>query len=93
MPPIRVVVLESDRDILNRVVRRLESADLHLVARASPDDALDYVRRARPEVVLLGADFWGADWARRFSHASPETVVFPILDAPPLALRPERGVA
>jgi DNA-binding response OmpR family regulator len=83
-PVIRVVLIESDRAILARAAHRLAHAGVHVVVRPAPAEALDYIDRVQPEVVLLGRRYW-ARWARRIRTASPETVVFPALEVPPLS--------
>ena len=83
-PSIRVVLIDSDRDVLTR----LAGQGVNVVVRPQPRGALDFIGRARPEVVLLGERFWAQGWARRIRAASPETVVFPARQAPPLGLQP-----
>lgn len=75
MSDIRVVVIGRDVPPLRPGTR--------VVVRPSIHEALGYVRRARPEVVLLSRELWG--WARAVAVHSPESVVFPA-DAPPKAV-------
>lgn len=84
-PAIRVVLIESDPDVLSRAAHRLAESGVHVVVRPQPRGALDFIGRTRPEVVLLGRRFWAQGWSRRIRAASPETVVFPALEVPPLA--------
>lgn len=86
-PAIRVVLIDTDRAALTQAAHRLAHAGVHVVVRPQPRGALDFIGRARPEVVLLGERFWRQGWARRIRAASPETVVFPAGEVPPLGLR------
>ena len=56
-----------------------------VVARPSIQEALGYIRRVRPELVLLSPELWARGWARAVAVHSPETLVFPS-DAPPRAV-------
>jgi hypothetical protein len=86
--PVRVVLIDTDRATLAHAAHRLAHAGVNVVVRPQPRGALDFIGRAKPEVVLLGERFWAQGWARRIRAASPETVVFPARQAPPLGLRP-----
>lgn len=77
MSAIRVVVIGSDVPALR--------AGTRVVVRPSILEALGYVRRARPEIVLLSPELWRRGWARAVAVHSPESVVFPA-DAPPRAV-------
>jgi hypothetical protein len=72
---IRVVVVGSEIPALRPGHR--------VVVRPSIQEALGYIRRARPELVLLPRALWG--WARAVVVHSPETLVFPA-EAPPRAV-------
>jgi hypothetical protein len=75
---LRALVIDPDLRALTTAVRTLAHQGFHVAGRITPDDSLDYIRRARPNVVLLGAPFWGEDWASRIRTASPRTVVVPL---------------
>ena len=72
---IRVVVVGSDAPPLRPGAR--------VVVRPSIQEALGYIRRTRPELVLLPRHLWG--WARAVAVHSPESLVFP-LETPPRAV-------
>ena len=75
MSPIRVVVVGSEIPALRPGTR--------VIVRPSILEALGFIRRTRPELVLLPRALWG--WARAVAIHSPETLVFPA-DAPPRAV-------
>ena len=75
MSAIRVVVVGSAIPALRPGPR--------VIVRSSIQEALGYIRRTRPELVLLPRELWG--WARAVVIHSPETLVFPA-DAPPRAV-------
>lgn len=75
MSPVRIVVVGS-------TIPRLRPG-ARVIVRSSIHEALGYIRRERPELVLLGPELWG--WARAVGRHSPETLVFPA-DAPPRAV-------
>lgn len=75
MSDIRVVVVGSDVPPLRPGAR--------VIVRPSILEALGYIRRTRPELVLLPRELWG--WARAVAVHSPETLVFPA-EAPPRAV-------
>jgi hypothetical protein len=74
---VRVVVIGSDIPALR--------PDARVVVRPSVLEALGYIRRAKPEIVLLSRELWRRGWARAVAVHSPESVVFPA-DAPPRAV-------
>ena len=74
---LQALVIDPNIKILADLVRPLTRKGFRVSARTSPDDVLDYVRRSRPELVLLGRTFWQAGWAPRILAASPGTVVTP----------------
>ncbi|MBV8880518.1 MAG: hypothetical protein JO332_11170 [Planctomycetaceae bacterium] len=78
---LRALVIESDPAALARIAGLLDHKGFRIAARPSPDDSLDYVARTRPDVVLLGIDYWNQGWDSRILAASPATVVFPVLEA------------
>ena len=67
--PVRVVVVGSTLG-----PRRL-GPEVRWVLRPDPAEALDFVRRVRPSLVLLGEASWEAGWAPLLRSASPGTVV------------------
>lgn len=81
---VRVVVVDADPRARARLVSRLEAPGVRVVARSSPEDALEFVARARPELVLLGAEAWSLGWSPRFTGVSPDTIVFPAAAPPSL---------
>jgi hypothetical protein len=74
---LRALVIDPDPRVLADAVRALAHRGFHVAGRITPDDSLDYVRRARPHVVLLGRTFWEQGWATEILVASPETVILP----------------
>jgi hypothetical protein len=76
---LRALVIDPDPRVLANAVRVLAHKGIHVAGRITPEDSLDYVRRAAPDVVLLGLTFWEAGWGPEFLAASPETVVIPIV--------------
>lgn len=75
--PLRALVLDPDPRAFADVVATLAPKGFHVAARLAPDDSLDYVRRTRPNVVLLGRPYWEDGWMARIQAASPGTVVVP----------------
>lgn len=80
---LRALVIDPDFSALSRASGLLKHG-FRIVARRSPADALDYVARARPDLVLLAPSFWQEGWGAEILAASPETVVLPSLDLPSL---------
>jgi len=76
---LRALVIDPDPRVLADAVRVLAHKGFHVAGRITPDDAVEYVRRARPDVVLLGLPFWEQGWGPEFLAAAPETVVIPIV--------------
>ena len=76
-PNLRALVIDADPGVLADVVRVLAPKGFHVATRLSPDDALDYVRRSKPNVVLLGVPYWDQGWGAKVVAASPGTVVVP----------------
>ena len=77
------LIINPNLKVLGDLVRPLSLKGFRIAARPAPEDALEYVRRARPDLVLLGAPYWQEGWARRIVDASPATVVVPVPVAPP----------
>ena len=84
MPPktLQALVIDPNLKVLIDLVRPLTLKGFRVAARTSPEDVLDYVRRSRPELVLLGRKFWQAGWAPEILAASPGTVVAPVAEVP-----------
>jgi len=78
---MHALVIDPDPATLTRIAGLLDHG-FRISTRLSPRDAMDYVARARPDVVLLGIDYWQDGWASEILAASPETVVVPVLDIP-----------
>jgi len=74
---LQALVVDPNLGILADLVRPLTLKGFRVAARTTTDDVLDYVRRSRPELVLLGRPFWQAGWAPQILAASPGTVVAP----------------
>ena len=79
---LSALVIHAEPSVLTRIARTLGHAGLKIATRVSPEDSLDYIARSRPDVVLLGIEFWQDGWGAEILAASPETVVMPVLDAP-----------
>lgn len=79
--PMSALVIDPDPTVLTRVVRTLGHPGLRIAARLSPEDALEYVERSRPDIVLLGIRYWEDGWGPEILAVSPDTVVFPVVDA------------
>ena len=79
---LQALVLDPNLRVLADLVRPLTLKGFRVAARTSPDGVLDYVRRSRPQLVLLARTFWQAGWAPQILAASPGTVVAPVADAP-----------
>lgn len=75
---LRALVIDPDPRVLADAVRVLTLKGFHVAGRTTPDDSLDYVRRARPHVALLGRTFWEEGWGGEILAASPETVILPV---------------
>ena len=82
---LRALVIDPDPHVLANAVRMLAQKGIHVAARITPDDSLDYVKRARPNVVLLGRGFWNEGWRTEILAASPQTVVLPVHEPAPAA--------
>ena len=78
---LRALVIDPDPNVLANIVQVLAHKGFHVATRLTPDDSLNYVRRSRPEVVLLGLPFWEEGWSSEILAASPKTVVMPIAGA------------
>lgn len=78
--PLTALVIDPDPSVLTRIASTLGHHGLRIAARLSPDDALEYAERSRPDLVLLGIRYWEAGWAGEILAASPESVVFPVVD-------------
>jgi hypothetical protein len=76
---LRALVIDPDARALTDAVRLLTRRGFHVAGRITPVDSLEYVRRARPDVVLLGLPFWEEGWGTEILGVSPETVVLPIV--------------
>lgn len=78
---MHAVVIDADPTTLSRVAGLLDHG-FRISTRLSPRDSLEYVARTKPDVVLLGLDYWREGWGPEILAASPETVVLPVLDIP-----------
>jgi len=78
---MHALVIDPDPATLTRIAGLLDHG-FRISTRLSPADAMEYVARARPHVVLLGIDYWQDGWGSEILAASPETVVVPVLDIP-----------
>jgi hypothetical protein len=83
---LRALVIDPDPRALADAAGVLAGRGFRVAGRTAPDDALEYVRRARPNVVLLGETFWKDGWGAEIRNAAPGTVVVP------LDRRPETAV-
>lgn len=79
---LRALVIDPDPTVLANIVHVLAHKGFHVATRLTPDDSLNYVRRSRPEVVLLALPFWEEGWSSEILAASPETVVIPVVGSP-----------
>lgn len=84
--PIRALIIEERPAALARIAATLAHPGFRVATRLSPADALEYVARTRPDLVLLGRSWWEAGWAVELLVASPETVVLPVIDEAPASL-------
>lgn len=76
------LVINPDLNVLGDLVRPLSLKGFRIAARPTPEDALDYVRRSRPDLVLLGSPFWQEGWGKKILAASPGTMVVPVPTSP-----------
>jgi hypothetical protein len=83
---LRALIIDPDPRAIADAAGVLAGRGFRVAGRTAPDDALDYVRRARPNVVLLGEAFWKEGWAPQLRGAAPGIVVVP------LDRRPEAAV-
>lgn len=83
--PLRALVIDSDPRVLADVARTLTHRGFRIAVHRSAVDALDYVRRARPDLVLLGVSLWQEGWATEILAIAPETVVVPVIGEPAVA--------
>lgn len=79
---LRALVIDPDPRVLGEIVRALAPRGFRVAGRRTPDDTLDYVRRAQPDVVLLGRPFMTESWKTQIRGASPRTVVVPVPEGP-----------
>ena len=77
-----VLVIDPNPDALGEIVQVLAEDGFHIAGRISPVGSLEYLRRARPAVVLLALPFWEEGWGAEILEASPESVVVPVLGTP-----------
>ena len=75
---LRALVIDPDPRVLADAVRVLALNGFRVAGRITPEDSLDYIRRARPHVALLGRTFWEEGWGAEILAASPETVILPV---------------
>jgi len=80
--PRTALVIDPDPSVLSRIAGTLAHSGLRIATRLSPEDALEYVARSRPDVVLLGIAYWQDGWGAEILAASPASVVLPVVDAP-----------
>ncbi len=78
--PMSALVIDPDPAALARIARTLGHHGLRIAVRRSPEDALEYVGRSRPDVVLLNIGYWEDGWGSEILAISPDTVVFPVVD-------------
>jgi hypothetical protein len=78
---MRALVMDPEPRVLADAVRVLARKGFHVAGRVTTDDSLEYIRRARPDLVLLGRPFWEQGWGHEILAVSPETVVLPIKSA------------
>lgn len=74
----RALLIDTNLKALSELVRPLAQKGFRIAARPSPEGAIDYIRRSRPDLVLLGARFWQEGLGREILAASPGTVVVPV---------------
>jgi hypothetical protein len=79
---LQALVIDPNLKVLADLVRPLTLKGFRVAARTSPEGVLDYVRRSRPQLVLLGRQFWQAGWGPEILAASPGTVVAPVAELP-----------
>lgn len=77
--PIAVVV-DNDIGLLARATELLGKARYQVLGRLSPRGLLETLTALRPEILLLGVNFWDQGWGPVLRSASPDTVVFPLSD-------------
>ena len=77
-PTLRALVIDPDPRLIADAVRVLALNGFHVAGRITPEDSLEYIRRARPHVALLGRTFWDQGWGAEILAASPETVILPV---------------
>ncbi len=82
---LQALVIDPNLRILADLVRPLTLKGFRVAARTSPEGAIDYVRRSRPELVLLNRKYWEEGWAPEILAASPGTVVAPVAAPEPEA--------
>jgi len=75
---LRALIIDPDPRVLADAAGILAGRGFRVAGRIAPDDALDYVRRARPNVVLLGENFWKDGWGAEIRGAAPGTLVVPL---------------
>lgn len=75
---LRALVIDPDPRVLADAGRLLALNGFHVAGRLTPDDSLEYIQRARPQVALLGRTFWEQGWGVEILAASPETVILPV---------------
>lgn len=80
--PIRALIIDPDPRVLANVAHVLAHRGFRITARRSAEEAIDYVRRSRPDVVLLGVALWEEGWGTQILAAAPETVVVPVIGSP-----------
>jgi DNA-binding response OmpR family regulator len=76
--PLRAVAIDTDTRALGTLAHNLTHRGYRLVARPAPAESLEYVRKVRPEIVLLGAAWWRDGWPEALRRASPRSVLLPI---------------
>ena len=75
---LRALIIDPDPHTLADAAGVLTGRGFRVAGRIAPDDALEYVRRARPNVVLLAESVWKEGWGLEFRRAAPGTVVVPL---------------
>lgn len=79
---LSALAIDGDRDVLANIAHLLAHQGFRIATRTTPEDSLDYVRRARPDIVLLGISFWKEGWGVEILDASPDSVVIPVIGPP-----------
>ena len=79
---LSALAIDRDPDILANIAHVLAHQGFRIATRTSPEDSLEYVRRARPHIVLLDLSFWQDGWGIEILDASPESVVIPVIGSP-----------